>query len=120
MPQLPVLGGVALDSRYSIQKELGQGGVGAVYLARDLKLHDKPVVIKVLLEKSLHIGQRLPRLRCDVATNEVAGDGIARHLAADEDEWAGAQSRTVGTLRRGCVGQGDGVPIGHVLSHGGP
>jgi len=53
MPSLPSLIGVTLDSRYFIQKELGQGGVGIVYLAHDQKLHDKPVVIKVLLEKSL-------------------------------------------------------------------
>jgi serine/threonine-protein kinase len=52
LPAPASLIGVTLDSRYSIQKELGQGGVGAVYLARDRKLHDKPVVIKVLLEKS--------------------------------------------------------------------
>jgi tRNA A-37 threonylcarbamoyl transferase component Bud32 len=50
---LPSLSGMTLDNRYAIRKELGQGGVGAVYLARDLKLHDKPVVIKILLEKSL-------------------------------------------------------------------
>jgi serine/threonine-protein kinase len=53
LPPVPALIGVTLDSRYFIQKELGQGGVGAVYLAQDRKLHDKPVVIKVLLEKSL-------------------------------------------------------------------
>jgi serine/threonine protein kinase len=53
LPPLPSLIGMTLDSRYFVQKELGQGGVGAVYLARDRKLHDKPVVIKVLLEKSL-------------------------------------------------------------------
>ena len=38
--------GTTLDNRYFIEKELGHGGVGAVYLARDRKLHDKPVVVK--------------------------------------------------------------------------
>src|SRR5947209_5973211 len=45
--------GTTLDNRYFIEKELGHGGVGAVYLARDRKLHDKPVVVKILLEESL-------------------------------------------------------------------
>jgi len=42
-----------LDGRYAVRELLGHGGIGAVYLAHDLKLHNKPVVIKILLEKSL-------------------------------------------------------------------
>ena len=37
----------ALADRYQIERELGQGGMATVYLARDLK-HDRQVAIKVL------------------------------------------------------------------------
>ena len=37
----------ALQSRYDIRRELGQGGMATVYLAQDLK-HDRPVALKVL------------------------------------------------------------------------
>jgi serine/threonine-protein kinase len=37
----------ALADRYSIERELGRGGMATVYLARDLR-HDRPVALKVL------------------------------------------------------------------------
>jgi eukaryotic-like serine/threonine-protein kinase len=37
----------ALEGRYAIERELGQGGMATVYLARDLR-HDRKVALKVL------------------------------------------------------------------------
>src|ERR1043166_3096501 len=37
----------ALADRYGIEREIGQGGMAVVYLARDLK-HHRPVALKVL------------------------------------------------------------------------
>ncbi|HSL82832.1 MAG TPA: serine/threonine-protein kinase, partial [Thermoanaerobaculia bacterium] len=37
----------ALEDRYHVERELGQGGMATVYLAEDLK-HDRKVAIKVL------------------------------------------------------------------------
>lgn len=44
--------GQTVDNRYLIESELGHGGMGKVYLARDLTLHSRRVVIKVLLPTS--------------------------------------------------------------------
>jgi tRNA A-37 threonylcarbamoyl transferase component Bud32 len=43
--------GLVLKSRYEIQKELGRGGIGVVYLARDTTFN-RPVVVKLLLAES--------------------------------------------------------------------
>ena len=37
----------ALEGRYAVERELGRGGMAAVFLAKDIK-HDREVAIKVL------------------------------------------------------------------------
>jgi serine/threonine-protein kinase len=46
-PELPALLQGALAERYTLERELGRGGMATVYLAQDLK-HDRPVALKVL------------------------------------------------------------------------
>jgi serine/threonine protein kinase len=58
--------GVVLQGRYELSDELGRGGMGVVYLGRDVRL-DRPVAIKAIL-------------------SEVAGAGGERHRDAFAEE----------------------------------
>ncbi len=49
--------GMALKDRYLIERVIGRGGIGVVYLARDRQLVNRPVVIKVLHQS--HLGSDL-------------------------------------------------------------
>jgi serine/threonine protein kinase len=44
--------GYVLNNRYRVERELGHGGIGVVYLARDESLHNRAVVVKMPLDRS--------------------------------------------------------------------
>ena len=52
----------ALAGEYSLQRELGRGGMGIVYLARDVQL-DRDVAIKVLPSHLARAAESRERLR---------------------------------------------------------
>jgi serine/threonine-protein kinase len=76
----------ALQDRYTVERELGRGGMATVYLAHDLR-HDRPVALKILLpelaatlgperfQREIHFAARLqhPHILTVLDSGEAAG-----------------------------------------------
>src|ERR1051325_8709281 len=63
MPALEDLIGHVLDNKYRIDKQLGQGGMGAVYMATHLGT-ERPVALKVIMPEFMreeHFVERFKR-----------------------------------------------------------
>src|ERR1044072_7661154 len=77
--------GTAIDHKYLVERELGHGGMGKVYLARDLTLHHRAVVIKVLLEASVKDDYVVRKFRQEVeALSRIDHPGVVNVLGAGE------------------------------------
>src|SRR5438445_12988619 len=61
-----VIIGETLNARYRIELEISRGGMGVVYLARDQQLHLRPVVVKVLLDETLHSEYVVQKFRQEI------------------------------------------------------
>jgi serine/threonine protein kinase len=80
--------GTMLGERYLIERKIGSGGVGIVFLARDNRLHDAPVVIKLLAEGLLDQENRAwfeKKFRQEVyALARIDHPGVVRALDVGE------------------------------------
>src|SRR5262249_60220547 len=80
--------GTMLGERYLIERKIGRGGVGIVFLARDKRLHDAPVVIKLLAEGLLDLENRAwfeKKFRQEVyALARIDHPGVVRALDVGE------------------------------------
>ena len=77
--------GKTIDGRYLVERELGHGGFGKVYLARDVTLHHRRVVIKVLLQASFDDPYVLTKFRQEVeALSRIDHPNVVSVLGAGE------------------------------------
>lgn len=84
-PSTDDLIGTTIGQRYLVEKKLGQGGMGKVYLALDLNLHNKPVVIKILSEASLQNSYLVQKFRHEVeALSRLAHPKVVSVLGSGE------------------------------------
>jgi serine/threonine protein kinase len=56
-----------IDERYKIESELGRGGFAIVYLAKDLRLNEREVVIKVLNEEMIDFSWALQKFLKEIS-----------------------------------------------------
>ena len=77
--------GTTIDGRYLVESELTHGGFGTVYLAHDVTLHHRRVVIKVLLQESLRDPYVVTKFRQEVeALSRIDHPNVVSVLGAGE------------------------------------
>jgi serine/threonine protein kinase len=86
-PARPLSQGVKVNNRYLIERELGRGGIGVVYLARDERLHGMHVVIKFLLDDSTQSAWLARKFMQEAeALTRISHPGVVRVIDRDKTE----------------------------------
>ena len=82
-----VSAGSVLSERYELVKELGRGGMGIVYEAKDKELHDKQVAVKVLPPEMSTSKAAIKRLKKEaIAAMELTHENVMRLHSFETDD----------------------------------
>ena len=108
--------GSVIDDRYVVERRLAQGGMARVYLARDLRLESRRVVVKVLLDKSLRNERIVRKFREEKkALAKVDHPGVVYILddgeLPDKNPYLVMQYVAGLTLRELIVAKPEGLPF---------
>lgn len=122
-----------IDDRYEIQRPLGSGGMGVVFLAHDRLLENSRVALKIVRESYLREvpdapaklrreAQQMARLRGHpnvVNILDVGGDADSAYLTMEYIDgrdlrcWAWAESRNQDEILAAYLGAATGLHAGH-------
>lgn len=80
----PELTGLLLDDRYQLRHVLGEGGFATVYLALDVRLHDREVAVKVLHPEHLGSADHVSRFAREIKVAARIG-ASCEHLVQISD-----------------------------------
>jgi serine/threonine protein kinase len=109
-PLAAIVKGTVVASRYEIQRPLGKGGMGMVYLAHDREL-DEPVALKVLRTDMEDSGDLALRFRSEIRlARRVAHKNVCRIFEYGQD--AGRQFITMAYI--------EGIELRRLLHDRGP
>lgn len=101
--------GQTLDSKYSIERELGRGGMGAVYLATHLGT-ERPVALKVIVPQFMERTEFVERFR-----REARAAGRLRHPNVVDVTDFGFANTSQGRVAYLVMEYLDGCTLGEIL-----